>query len=484
MRLYHSQSAWSLRAHWMLEEVGAAPEIVRVALSNEAPARSAPILIDGDFELLGATAIVMYLVEKFPEQRLSPPLGSAERAHYHRWMSYVPEAVDVALDDLARHTRKLPVSKRVTTIAEEAKRKLDGITRTLEGAVDGRPYIIGDSFTAADVMVGSAVVWMDVLGLLSSSPKLAAYHKSLVERPAYERARAVMTSGSGGSSQPWPTAVCLRPGRGTPLFFAARPNQTVGNYAALARHVETERPIYLLQFQYPEERELGRPYNNEEISSWARAYFDAMRGVRPEGPHFFIGLCEGAQIGYEIVRLAEAQGEQVGLFATIDTWPEENTRSPLLYRVYEAERTAREILGLSPGEQVNKVTGRLTRVLDHALGRDRQPRRQQQPPPQQQQSQGLPRRPQPAPNAQAWKDRAFPKEVFTLRPVSTRITVFHAVKQPYWRIRDRELGWGGRTTGGVELYPIDGDHQVVLSEPFVGTLGKQISTCLRRLDAG
>jgi glutathione S-transferase len=475
MRLYHNQSAWTLRAHWILEEAGAAPEIVRVVLSHEAPERSAPILIDDERAIAGANAIVAHVVERFSE-RLSPP-GSSEQAPYQRWMREIPEIADAALDAFARHTRKLSADKRSPAAAEEARRTIDGIARAIEDTLGDHPYLLGDAFTAADVMAGSAVVWMDVLGL-AVGPRLAAYRDRLATRPAYERARVVMAN-EGAASQPWPTAVCLRPGRGAPLFFSARPNHTVGDYAALARCLETKRPIHLLQCQYPEERELGRPYKSEEFVTWARAYLTAMRAAQPEGPLFFIGLCEGVQIGYEVVRLSEARGEPVGLFGSIDTWPEENTRSPFLYRVYMVERDTRRFLELPREEQVEKVTRKLDRVLDRAFGRRRRPPAAEAP------ARGSPRKAAPASSARVvWEQRAFPKEAFTPRPVSSRITVFRADRQPYWRLRDRYLGWGNRTTGGVELYPIDGNHHVVLREPFVRPLARQIAICLGRLESG
>jgi len=200
MKLYHSPFTRSGRARWMLEEIGAPYEVERLALSKGEhrtpeylavhPHGSVPALIDGDLKLIESSAIVMHLADKFPEKKLAPALGTNDRANYYRWMVYVPATVDPALEAITRHTRMLPEPKRVPALAEEGKNKLVGIVRVLEEAVGGREFVIGDTFTAADVIVGSAISWIGFLGMLEAHPVLAAYNKGLTARPAYQRAYA------------------------------------------------------------------------------------------------------------------------------------------------------------------------------------------------------------------------------------------------------------------------------------------------------
>jgi glutathione S-transferase len=200
MKLYHSQFTRSGRARWMLEEIGEPYEIVRIALMKGEgrkpdylaihPHGSVPALVDGDLKLIESSAIIMHLADRFPHKKLAPAPGTDERGQYYRWMVYVPATVDPLLEALTMHTRLLPEEKRIAAIAEEAKRKWGGVARVLEEAVGGRTYIVGDSFTAADVVVGSAAGWLGFLGMLGEHPKLDAYAKKLTERPAYQRAYA------------------------------------------------------------------------------------------------------------------------------------------------------------------------------------------------------------------------------------------------------------------------------------------------------
>lgn len=200
MKLYHSQFTRSGRARWILEEAGAAYELANLSLQKGEhrtpeylaihPNGSVPALVDGDFKLIESSAILMHIADKYPDKKLAPPLGSDDRAQYYRWLVYVPATVDPALEAITRHTRILPEAKRVAAIAEEGKRKLGPILAVLEAAVDGRKYVVGDSFTAADVAVASAIAWVGFLGLLEEHPKLATYLKALQDRPAYVRAHA------------------------------------------------------------------------------------------------------------------------------------------------------------------------------------------------------------------------------------------------------------------------------------------------------
>jgi glutathione S-transferase len=200
MKLYHSQFTRSGRAKWMLEEVGASFEVEKISFQKGEhkkpeylmihPHGSVPALVDGDLRLFESSAIVMHLADKFPEKKLAPPLGSNDRAHYYRWMVYVPATVDPALEAITFHTRLLPEDKRVAAIADEGKRKWEAIARVLEETVGGRQYVVGSSFTAADVVLASALGWANFLGMLADHPKLKAYHDPLMDRAAAKRAYA------------------------------------------------------------------------------------------------------------------------------------------------------------------------------------------------------------------------------------------------------------------------------------------------------
>jgi glutathione S-transferase len=200
MKLYQSQFTRSGRARWTLEELGVPYDITRLSFregQNKTPEYleihphgSVPALVDGDLKLYESSAIVMHLADKFPEKKLAPAPGTDERADYYRWLVYVPATVDPVLEQLTVQLKFTPEDKRNQSVIDAAKRKLVGIGKVLEGAVDGREYVVGNAFTAADIVVSSAIGWIAFLGMLGDYPKLEAYYKAMQQRPAFQRAHA------------------------------------------------------------------------------------------------------------------------------------------------------------------------------------------------------------------------------------------------------------------------------------------------------
>ncbi len=200
MKLYHSQYTRSHRARWILEEIGVPYEITRLSLRDGQsktpeylaihPHGSVPALIDGDLTLTESSAIILHVADKFPEKNLAPAPGSDDRGRYYRWLVYIPATVDPVLETITIQTRFLPEDKRSPQILAEAKRKFATIAKVLEDAVRGREYVVGNSFSAADIAVASAVGWMGFLGIVGEHPILAGYLQHLQQRPAYARAHA------------------------------------------------------------------------------------------------------------------------------------------------------------------------------------------------------------------------------------------------------------------------------------------------------
>lgn len=200
MKLYHSQYTRSGRARWTLEELGVEHELGRISFQTGDhkkpeylaihPHGSVPALVDGDLKLTESSAIVMHLADKYADKKLAPALGSNERADYYRWIVYVPATLDPVLETITMHTMFLPQDKRNPALVESAKGKWENIAKVLEAALGDRQYIVGDSFTAADIVLGSAMGWAQFVRILDGHPKLAAYLQNLQQRPAYQKAHA------------------------------------------------------------------------------------------------------------------------------------------------------------------------------------------------------------------------------------------------------------------------------------------------------
>ncbi|HEV7734200.1 MAG TPA: glutathione S-transferase family protein [Candidatus Binatia bacterium] len=199
--LYHSAQSRSGRPRWMLEEIGVPYEITRVNLQSGDqkkpeylklnPNGTVPTLVDGDTVLWESGAIVQYLADRFPEKKLAPAVGTPERGRYYQWVHYAMSGLEPPAVTIFMHSVQLPESERLPQLVTTARTQLEGAVKVVDDALAGRDWILGQQFSAADVMVGSTLVWCQMMGLVGSDrPNVAAYLARCAERPALQRANA------------------------------------------------------------------------------------------------------------------------------------------------------------------------------------------------------------------------------------------------------------------------------------------------------
>jgi len=195
MTLYYNPQSRAVIAKWMLDECGAAYAIAPIDLEKREhkepqflainPAGKLPALVDGESRLFENAAICLYLADAFPAARLAPAIGAPERARYLSLMVYSTSQLEPAMSDEIMHVETLP--QRGWTDFETAR---DVVEREL-----GRgPYLFGDRFTAADVMIGSMFIWKRTLGVPPDRPALEAYVDRLLARPAAPRLGAAASA--------------------------------------------------------------------------------------------------------------------------------------------------------------------------------------------------------------------------------------------------------------------------------------------------
>jgi glutathione S-transferase len=190
-----------VRPRWLLEEVGAPYELVRLSLQagdNKKPEflkinpnGAVPALVDGDVKLFESAAICEYLADKFPEKRFAPPVGTAARGYYYQWIHFAMSAIEPPLLTIFLHTVMKPEAERIPEIVGPAREQLRAALTVLDHALGGRTVLVGNDLTAADVMVASTLAWAQMIGLLDAGiPATAAYLGRLMGRPAFQRAMA------------------------------------------------------------------------------------------------------------------------------------------------------------------------------------------------------------------------------------------------------------------------------------------------------
>ena len=178
---------------WMLEEVGAPyhTEVLDYEAMQSAdylainPMGKVPAITHGGAVVTECAAICAYLADAFPEAGLIPPPGPA-RAAYYRWLFYAAGPVEAAITNKALGVEVPPEREQMV-----GYRNMDAVVAALETAVQSGPYICGEQFTAADVYVGSQLIWGMLFGSLPKTPAFEAYSERVKSRPAAARAREI-----------------------------------------------------------------------------------------------------------------------------------------------------------------------------------------------------------------------------------------------------------------------------------------------------
>lgn len=128
-------------------------------------------------------AITLYLADLYPEAGLTPTIGDPRRAAFLRWTVFYGASFEPALVD---HAMKRPPMPRMTAPYAD----YETVVSVVNDHIARTPYWLGDSFTAADTLWGSALVWVTTFGILEKTPAIAAYIERVTSRPAFQRVRA------------------------------------------------------------------------------------------------------------------------------------------------------------------------------------------------------------------------------------------------------------------------------------------------------
>jgi glutathione S-transferase len=195
LTLFHASPSRSSVTLWMMEELGQPYDlkIIDLAKGDQLtpeyaalnPMGKVPALRHKGVVVTEVAAICTYLADEFPHARLNIPVGDPRRGPYLKWLFFSPSCIEPAVTDRA-FPRK-----------EEPRRGMlgygdfDTVMNVTARAVEPGPYLMGEQFTAADVVVGSMLRWGMMFDLLPKRPEFVAYVGRLEQRPALKRATAL-----------------------------------------------------------------------------------------------------------------------------------------------------------------------------------------------------------------------------------------------------------------------------------------------------
>ena len=194
LTLYHASPSRSSVTLWMLEELGAPYDIKLLDLQKGDqqrpeylainPMGKVPALKHGDTIITEVAAICTYLADAFPEAKLNVPIGSPRRGVYLKWLFFGPSCLEPAMTDRV-FPRKEPPRRAALGYGD-----YDTAMNVTAQAVAKGPYVMGEQFSAADVVIGSNIRWGMMFKMVPERPEFVDYAARLAARPGAKRAEA------------------------------------------------------------------------------------------------------------------------------------------------------------------------------------------------------------------------------------------------------------------------------------------------------
>lgn len=190
LTLYTNPMSRGRIARWMLEEAGADYDVEMLGYGGTMkadaylainPMGKVPAIVHDGRVVTECPAICAYLAEAFPDAGLAPT--AEERADYYRWMFFAAGPLEQAITNRSLGVTPTDDQQRMVGYGD-----YDRVVSVLETAVSAHSHIAGDRFTAADVYVGSHVMWGTQFGTLPKLDAFMAYIGRLAVRPAHVRA--------------------------------------------------------------------------------------------------------------------------------------------------------------------------------------------------------------------------------------------------------------------------------------------------------
>ncbi len=213
IQLHYAPGNASMTPHLLLEELGVPFELKLVDRANNAhkspeylklnPNGLIPVLVDGDLVLYETAAIVLHLVDTHPEAGLAPPIGTAERAHFYKWLVWLSASLQSQMP-IYFYTDRYVAPGNTAGAAEVKAATEDRIAALIDQieshlAAHGGPWLLGERFSALDPYAFMLCRWTrSAKRPARTLPHVGPYLQRVLARPATQK---VLTA--EGLTAPW-----------------------------------------------------------------------------------------------------------------------------------------------------------------------------------------------------------------------------------------------------------------------------------------
>jgi glutathione S-transferase len=193
IKFFWAKKTRAFRIAWLLEESGVPYERIVINLRDPkskddpafrkvSPMGKVPAIEDGAARLCDSGAIAIYVADQYPESRLGPPIGHADRARFLQWVTFTNTTIEPSMLEKLVKLESRPSSYGWGSF--------DLMLETLHAGLSGNEWILGERFSAADVLLGTAASFLFQFGLIKDDEVLSGYVGRCQARTAWRRATA------------------------------------------------------------------------------------------------------------------------------------------------------------------------------------------------------------------------------------------------------------------------------------------------------
>lgn len=168
IKIYHAKGTRGLRVMWLCEELNIDYEIQNVDFSKEFrfseqwlkinPLGKLPSLRDGDILLFESCAMIQYILDKYGRGKLQPSPSTTSYAYFLQWLWFSEATFARPIGEIVNHRREFPDEQEIPEVVQEMQSRIYKCLDALNEALEGKDFILGKDFTAADISLGYSLL--------------------------------------------------------------------------------------------------------------------------------------------------------------------------------------------------------------------------------------------------------------------------------------------------------------------------------------
>jgi glutathione S-transferase len=199
LKIFHAPGTRSIRVIWLCEELAIPYQIVRVDFSAQYraspewrrlnPVGKVPVLAIDDFSMFESGAMVQHILDWHHPTALEPERATREHALYQQWSWFAEATFARPIGEIANHRRAFP-GREVPEVLDDMRSRATLCADAVDAALAGQAYLVGEQFTAADIMMGYTLLIYRRMVTDRLGANLEAYWSRLSARPAFQATMA------------------------------------------------------------------------------------------------------------------------------------------------------------------------------------------------------------------------------------------------------------------------------------------------------